>query len=171
MYLIISYQRSVWTIIQTKTCMMYYCQPIGKLDKWDCYKLLMLSNHNVSSRFLKYSESRSCFDILFSYCMATNSCTLFLWCPDVEWRASQDHPAVPDVQRGFRAEQRAQPPWLESVMQLNNHLLTSQNGLITLCLIFTCNRQMHCKLQMFCTYFVYLLAILLLQYTRVEEPW
>lgn len=43
------------------------------------------------------------------------------------------------------------------------------NGLLTLCLNFTCNRQMHCKLQMFCTYFAYLLMIFLFDYILLDE--
>lgn len=58
----------------------------------------------------------------------------------------------------------------ESTSWLNNHLLASQNGLLTLCLNFTCKRQMHCKLQMFCTYFVYLLIICLLSISEKMKP-
>lgn len=47
---------------------------------------------------------------------------------------------------------RGSGPLRRAATQWNNHLPTPQNRLLTLCLKFSCDRQMHCKLQMFCTY-------------------
>lgn len=75
---------------------------------------------------------------------------------DSNERRSREHPDVSD----FR--QRS-PPLCRALMeQWNNHLLTPPNRLL-MCLKFSCDRQMHCKLQMFCTYsilYIYWLSVL-----------
>lgn len=88
---------------------------------------------------------------------------LCLWCADVEWRASQEHPDVFGRPAFLLNSDQSGEVGLSVRDAVEQSSPRSPNGLLTLCLNFTCNRQMHCKLQMFCTYFVYLLIICLLR--------
>lgn len=79
---------------------------------------------------------------------------------------TKELPDVVDIQHLFEFwSSRADQPLLVKCDAVKQSSLHFPSGLLTLCLKFSCNRQMHCKQQMFCTYsilYIYWLTILII---------